>query len=157
VTAAYQQLEAQFGIRLQRVLVQPMPTGGVETIAGVALEPVFGALVAFGLGGVATEVLGNHIARLSPLTDTDADDMISAVHAAPLLTGLRGFPAVDTASLADVLLRVSRLADELPEVTELDLNPVIARPQDVQVVDVRIRIGRERPGTVPAPAPASCG
>jgi acyl-CoA synthetase (NDP forming) len=145
ITAACRQLQEQFGAGLQRVLMQPMLAGGVETLVGVVQEPIFGPLVVFGLGGVATEVLGDHIARLSPLTDADAEAMISGVRAAPLLTGLRGSPAVDTAGLADVLLRVSRLADDLPEVAELDLNPVIARPQDVQVVDVRVRIAPTPP------------
>ncbi len=140
VSEAYQQLAITFGAELQRVLLQPMLMDGVETLVGVVQEPVFGPLVVFGLGGVATEVLGDHIARLSPLTDADAHDMVSGVRAAPLLTGHRGSPAVDTTRLADILLRVSRLADDLPEVAELDLNPVIARPHDAQVVDVRIRI-----------------
>ncbi len=145
VTGAYHELASQFGPALQRVLVQPMLAGGVETLIGVVQEPVFGPLVVFGLGGVATEVLGDHIARLSPLTDADAAEMIHGVRAAELLTGHRGSPPADTAGLADVLLRVSRLADELPEVAELDLNPVIARPQDVQAVDVRVRIAAAAP------------
>jgi acyl-CoA synthetase (NDP forming)/RimJ/RimL family protein N-acetyltransferase len=140
VAAGYQQLTERFGAALRRVLVQPMLAGGVETIVGVVQEPVFGPLVVFGLGGVATEVLGDHVARLSPLTDADANEMIHGVRAAALLTGLRGSPAVNLAGLADVLLRVSLLADDLPEVAELDLNPVIARPGDVQAVDVRIRL-----------------
>ncbi len=140
VADAYRELALQFGPSLQRVLLQPMLAGGVETIIGVVHEPVFGPLIVFGLGGVATEVLGDHIARLSPLTDADAAEMIHGVRATELLTGLRGAPPADTAGLADVLLRVSRLADELPEVAELDLNPVIARPRDVQAVDVRVRI-----------------
>jgi len=140
VADAYAQLVAAFGDRMSRVLVQPMLVGGVETIVGVVHEPVFGPLVVFGLGGVATEVLGDHTARLAPLTDADADQMISGARAAPLLFGHRGSPAVDTAALADLLLRVSRLADDLPEVAELDLNPVIARPDGAHVVDVRIRI-----------------
>ncbi len=137
---AFQELAAQFGHALQRVLVQPMLAGGVETLIGLVQEPVFGPLIVFGLGGVATEVLGDHIARLSPLTDADAAEMIHGVRSAELLTGHRGAPPADTEGLACVLLRVSRLADELPEVAELDLNPVIARPQDVQAVDVRVRI-----------------
>jgi len=99
----------------------------------------------FGLGGVATEVLGDHAARLAPLTDTDARQLISGVRAAPLLLGHRGSPAVDTAALAELLLRVSRLADDLPEVAELDLNPVIARPDGAHVVDVRIRVAPAEP------------
>jgi acyl-CoA synthetase (NDP forming) len=117
-----------------------MLAGGVETIVGVVQEPVFGPLVVFGLGGVATEVLGDHAARLAPLTDTDAAELIAGVRAAPLLLGHRGPPAVDTAALAGLLLRVSRLADDLPEVAELDLNPVIARPDGAHIVDVRVRI-----------------
>lgn len=122
-----------------------MLTGGVETLAGVVQEPVFGPLVVFGLGGVATEVLGDHLARLSPLTDADARDMVTGVRAAPLLTGHRGSPAVDTAGLADILLRISRLADDLPELAELDLNPVIATSQNARAVDVRIRLAPAMP------------
>jgi len=145
VAEAYRQLADQFGERLQRVIVQPMVAGGVETLVGVVQEPVFGPLVVLGLAGVATEVLGDHVARLSPLTDTDAEDMITGVRAAPLLTGHRGSPAVDAAGLADVLLRVSRLADDVPELAELDLNPVIARPDGVWVVDARARLAPATP------------
>ena len=119
--------------------------GGVETIVGVVQEAVFGPLVVFGLGGVATEVLGDHAARLAPLTDTDAAELIASLPAAPLLFGHRGSPAVDTDALADLLLRVSRLADDLPEVAELDLNPVIARPDGAQIMDVRVRVAAAAP------------
>jgi len=139
VTAAYRELAASLGSSLKQVLVQPMITDGVEVLIGVVQQPVFGPLVVFGLGGVATEVLGDHVARLTPLTDTDADELIRAVHAAPLLFGHRGTPPVDVGALADTLLRVSRLADDLPEVAELDLNPVIARSDGVFTVDVRVR------------------
>jgi len=145
VASAYADLAAAFGASLQRVLVQPMLADGVETLIGVVQEPVFGPLVVFGLGGVATDVLGDHAARLAPLTDVDADQMIRGVRAAPLLFGHRGAPAVDTAALADLLLRVSRLADDLPEVAELDLNPVIARPDGAHAVDTRIRIAPATP------------
>ncbi len=145
IANAYAELTADFGASLRRVLVQPMLAGGVETIIGVVHEPVFGPLVVFGLGGVATDVLGDYAARLAPLTDTDAAQMISGIRAAPLLLGHRGSPAVDSAALADLLLRVSRLADDLPEIAELDLNPVIARPDGVHIVDVRIRIAPAAP------------
>jgi acyl-CoA synthetase (NDP forming) len=108
-------------------------------------EPVFGPLVVFGLGGVAAEVLGDHAARLTPLTDTDADELIHAGPAAPLLFGHRGAPPADVGALADTLLRVSRLADDLPEVAELDLNPVIARPDGVFVVGTRARVSPADP------------
>jgi acyl-CoA synthetase (NDP forming)/RimJ/RimL family protein N-acetyltransferase len=140
VTDAYRALAASLGPRLQRVLVQPMIADGVEVLIGVVQEPVFGPLVVFGLGGVATDVLGDHAARLTPLTDADADELIRSVRAAPLLLGHRGTPPADVGALADTLLRISRLADDLPEVAELDLNPVIARPDGVHAVDVRIRV-----------------
>jgi acyl-CoA synthetase (NDP forming) len=106
---------------------------------------VFGPLVVFGLGGPATEVLGDHAARLAPLTDADADELIHAAHAAPLLSGHRGTPPVDTAALADALLRVSQLADDLPEVAELNLSPVVAGPNGVCAVDIRVRVSPAEP------------
>jgi len=145
VAEGYRALAAGFGPRLQRVLVQPMLAGGVEVRIGVAQEPVFGPLVVFGSGGAATEVPGDQVARLTPLTDADAEEMIKSVRAAPLLIGRQGAPPVDTAALADALLRVSRLADDLPEVSELDLDPVVVRPEGVWCVDVRVRISPAEP------------
>ena len=138
--AGFAALAGRFAGNFSGVLVQPMITGGTEVIIGVVQEPVFGPLVVFGLGGVATEVLGDHAARLAPLTAADADDLIHSIRAAPLLLGHRGQPPADLAALRDALLRVSRLADDLPQVAELDLNPVIARPDGVIAVDARIRV-----------------
>ena len=140
VREAMRRLQGKFGRRMTGVLVEPMITGGAETIIGVVQEPVFGPVVVFGLGGVATEVLGDYVARLAPLTGTDASDLIHSLRAAPLLLGHRGQPAADTGALRDTLLRVSRLADDLPQVAELDLNPVIARPDGAIAVDARIRV-----------------
>ena len=154
VAEAYRTLAADFGPRLQRVLVQPMLTGGVEVHIGVAQEPVFGPLVVFGSGDPATEAPGDQAARLTPLTDADAGEMINSVRAAPRLPGRRGTPQADTAALADALLRVSRLADDLPEVSELDLNPVVARPERRLV---RGRPGADQPGRNPGtPSCAGC-
>jgi acyl-CoA synthetase (NDP forming) len=100
---------------------------------------VFGSLV-FGSGGVATDVLGDRSARLTPLTDTDAAALIRSVRAAPLLLGHGGTPAADLGALEDILIRVSRLGDDIPHVAELDLNPVIARADGAHVVDARVRI-----------------
>ena len=133
-------LAERFAGTLSGVLVQPMISGGTEVIIGVVQEPVFGPLVVFGLGGVATEVLGDHAARLAPLTTADADDLIHSIRAAPLLLGHRGQPPADVAALRGALLRISRLADDLPQVAELDLNPVIARPDGVTAVDARVRV-----------------
>jgi acyl-CoA synthetase (NDP forming) len=145
VAEGYRALAAEFGPRLRRVLVQPMLADGVEVMIGVVQEPVFGPLVVFGSGEVTTEVHDDHVTRLTPLTDADADEMIHAVRAAPLLFGDRGVPPVDTAALADALLRVSRLADDLPEISELDLDPVAVRPDGVYCVDVRVRISPAEP------------
>jgi acyl-CoA synthetase (NDP forming)/RimJ/RimL family protein N-acetyltransferase len=120
---------------------RPVASDGVEVLIGVRQEPVFGPVVVFGLGGAATGVLGGQAARLTPLTDTDADELIRGTDAAPLFSGTGGAPPADTHALADVLLRVSRLADDLPEVAELELNPVIARPDGVRIAGVRVLVG----------------
>jgi acyl-CoA synthetase (NDP forming)/GNAT superfamily N-acetyltransferase len=145
VAEGYRALTAGFASRLQRVLVQPMLTGGVEVMIGVVQEPVFGPLVVFGSGGAHGHVLGEHVTRLTPLTDADADEMIRAARGAPRLFGGLGAPPVDTAALADALLRVSRLADDLPEVSELDLNPVVVREDGAYCVDVRVQLTPAEP------------
>ncbi len=145
VRAAYRALTERFGERQRQVLVQPMIAGGTEVIVRVADDRMFGPLVVFGLGGVATEVLADHAARLTPLTDTDADHLIHSIRSAPLLLGHRGSPGADLGALRDLLLRVSQLADDLPEVTELDLNPVIARPDGTFVADARIEVRPYQP------------
>ena len=139
VRAAMGRLQARFAGRMSGVLVEPMIIGGIETLVGVVQEPVFGPVVVFGLGGIAAGVLDSHAARLAPLADTDAEDLIRAIRAAPVL--LEQVP--DTEALRDTLLRVSRLADDLPQVAELDLNPVIVRADGVIAVDVRIRVTSE--------------
>ncbi len=145
VAEGYRALAADSGPGPRRVLVQPMLAGGVEVMIGVVQEPVFGPLLVFGSGGVTTEVHGDHVTRLTPLTDADADAMMRAVRAAPLLFGHADTPPVDTAALADALLRVSRLVDDLPEVSQLDLNPIVARADGAWCVDVRVRISPAEP------------
>jgi acyl-CoA synthetase (NDP forming) len=140
VRQAHRRLTRQFGDRLQGVLVQPMAAGGVELLLGAVQEPVFGPLVVFGLGGTVTDALDDRAARLAPLTDADAVDLVQSVRISPLLLGERGHPPVDLAGLQDVILRLSTLADDLPEVAELDINPIIARPDGVIAVDARIRV-----------------
>jgi acyl-CoA synthetase (NDP forming)/GNAT superfamily N-acetyltransferase len=141
---AYDELTGKFGSHA-RLLIQPMITGGTEVIVGVAQEPVFGPLVVFGLGGVATDVLADRAARLAPLTDTDADELIRSIRSAPLLLGYRGAQPADLPALRETLLRVSRLADDLPEIAELDLNPIIARPDGAPAVDARVRLTPTQP------------
>ena len=146
VHSGYRQLARRFGARLAGVMVQPMITGGTEVFIGVKDDQMFGPLVVFGLGGVATEVLSDHAARLAPLTEADADTLINSTRSASLLLhGHLGAPAADLAALRDVLLRVSRLTDDLPEIAELDLSPVIALADGAVVADARILVAPQVP------------
>jgi acyl-CoA synthetase (NDP forming) len=145
VREGYRKLSSRFGPKLHGVGVQPMIAGGTEVMIGVADDPMFGPLVIFGLGGVATEVLADHSARLAPLTAHDADMLIDSIRSAPLLRGHHGAPAANLGALRDVLMRVSRLADDIPEISELDLNPVVARPDGAVAVDARIRVIPQAP------------
>jgi acyl-CoA synthetase (NDP forming) len=124
------------------ILVQPMITGGVETMIGVSFDPVFGPLVAFGLGGIHVEILGDVRFRIAPLTDRDADHLLHDIQGVRLLQGYRGHPPADMDALRELLLRVSRLAVDVPEIVELDLNPVIAMApgHGCRIVDVRIKV-----------------
>lgn len=116
---------------------------GIEVMVGVTTDPLF-ALAAFGLGGVQVEVLGDVRFRITPLTDKDARAMIGDIRGRKLLSGYRGRPAADSEALADVLLRVSRMVEEIPEIAELDLNPIAALPPDrgCIVLDARIQVQR---------------
>jgi acyl-CoA synthetase (NDP forming)/GNAT superfamily N-acetyltransferase len=120
-------------------------TGGTEVIIGVINDDIFGPLVVFGPGGAGPEAPADRAARLTPLTDTDADGLIRSSRSAPLLLGHRGAPAADLTALRDLLLRVSRLADDLPEVTDLDLKPVIARPDGVFALAAQIKAAPCKP------------
>jgi acetyltransferase len=115
---------------------------GVETIVGAADDPTFGPLVAFGLGGVDTEVLHDVAFRIAPLSEQDVDSLVHGIRSFPLLLGYRGRPAADLAALRELLLRVSLLAQRIPELRELDLNPVIVLPagHGCRIVDARARV-----------------
>lgn len=124
------------------VLVQSMVSAGVEVMVGVTHDPLFGPLIAFGLGGIHVEILGDVQFRITPLTDRDAAEMVRGTKAYRLLTGYRGQPGADLEAIEDVLLRISRLVEDIPEIRELDLNPIFALPpgQGCRIVDARIRI-----------------
>jgi len=122
------------------LLVQPFVRGGAELLAGAMQDPVFGPLVAFGPGGVLAELIGEARFRLAPLTDRDADELVRSGKAGRLVAGFRGTPPADEAALVDLLLRLSLLAHDLPELAELDLNPVLAFPHGCLVVDARVRV-----------------
>jgi len=126
------------------LLVQPLVRGGVELLVGAVEDAVFGPLVALGPGGTLAELIGAASFRLAPLTDADADELVKGEKVALLLGGFRGAPAADTRAVTDLLLRIARLADDLPDVAELDLNPVIAAPDGCVVVDARVRVAPQR-------------
>ncbi|KOT86261.1 CoA-binding protein, partial [Streptomyces rimosus subsp. pseudoverticillatus] len=140
VRDAYADLATRFAGVMTGAVVQPMAARGIELVAGVVQDQVFGPLVLFGLGGTATEVLADHAARLAPLTDRDAHALITAPRCASLLFGHRTGRAVDLEGLEQLLLRLSRMACDLPQLAEADLNPVLARPDAVIPLDVRFRL-----------------
>ena len=121
------------------VVVQRMAAPGVELTAGIAHDPLFGSLVTVGVGGPA-ELRGELVPRLLPLTDRDAATMWRSLRTAPLLDGRRSGAPADTATLEDLLLRLGRLAEDVPEIAELELDPILAAPAGCTVVDVRLRL-----------------
>jgi acetate---CoA ligase (ADP-forming) len=125
-----------------RLLVQPFLAGRTELLAGVVQDALFGPLVAFGPGGAQAELIGEASFRLAPLTAGDAEELVGFGKAGTLVAGFRGAPASDRSALADLLVRLGRLADDLPEVAELDLNPVLAGPDGCVAVDARVRLRR---------------
>ncbi|MFF9623672.1 GNAT family N-acetyltransferase [Streptomyces griseosporeus] len=140
VRAAFRDLETRFAGLLTGVVVQPLADRGTELFAGVVQDEVFGPLVLFGLGGTVTDVLADHAARLAPLTDQDVHDLITAPRCAPLLFGAGGGRAADLEGLEQLLLRLSRMASDLPQLAEADFNPVLAARDRVTVLDARVRL-----------------
>ncbi|WP_127356269.1 bifunctional acetate--CoA ligase family protein/GNAT family N-acetyltransferase [Actinacidiphila soli] len=145
VRAAFRDFSMRFGERMAGVVVQPMAGPGMELFAGVVQDVVFGPLVMFGMGGTTTDVLDDRVARLAPLTSADVHAMTTGLRATPLLFGYHGGAAVNLTAVQDVLARVSHLAMDLPQLTEADLNPLIAGPQGVLCVDARIRLEPRHP------------
>jgi len=125
------------------VLVQQMIVGGVEMYVGMTEAAAFGALVAFGAGGIAVEVYRDVAFRVHPLTDVDARDMLEPVRAQVLLRGFRGKPPADEPALLDAILRIDHLIATFPEVREMDVNPLVALPagEGVIALDARVRVG----------------
>lgn len=123
-----------------RFLVQAQLDGGQELIVGASRAPGFGHLLMFGLGGIHVEVLGDVVFELAPVGPAQAAAMLGAIRAAALLEGVRGRPALDRAAIADVIERMSCLVQDLPEIDELDLNPLLAWPEGARAVDARMRL-----------------
>ena len=117
-------------------------------MVGVTQDPLFGPLIAFGLGGIHVEILGDVRFRITPLTDRDAGEMVREIRGYRLLQGYRGQGPADVDTIQEVLLRISRLVEEISEITELDLNPIFALPpgEGCRIVDARIRVEPPRSG-----------
>ena len=122
------------------VLVQPMRSGSAELLAGLVQDELFGPLVALGPGGVFAELIGDAGLRIAPLTDVDARELVLEGKTGALVRGYRGKPAADSESVVDLLHRLSALGEDLPEVAELDLNPVLVGPDGCVAVDARVRV-----------------
>jgi acyl-CoA synthetase (NDP forming) len=133
------------------VVVQRMAAPGVATVVEVLDDPTFGALVSFGIGGLATELLGDRAYAPVPMTDADAAELVAAPRAAPLLAGYRGSQPVDSAALQDLLVRVSRLAEDLPEVLALELNPVLVARHGLAVLSASVTVGPPTSRVDPGP------
>jgi acyl-CoA synthetase (NDP forming) len=135
-----------FGDDLRGVIVQAMSPPGVELIVGATRDPTFGPLVLYGSGGTNAELFRDQLTRLAPLTVAQADELVRAPRGARLLEGFRGQPPSDIAAVTDVLHRISRLASDIPEVAEVECNPLIALPGGAHIVDARVRLARVEVG-----------
>jgi acyl-CoA synthetase (NDP forming)/GNAT superfamily N-acetyltransferase len=140
---AFEELTARLGdpARLGLV-VQAMAPRGVDTVVGAVADPVAGTVLSFGLAGAPSALLGDLGHRLVPATDRDVAGLVRSIRAAPLLFGWRGAEPVDTAALEELLLRVSLLADEHPEVVAVHLDPVVVAPRGLTVLGATVRLAR---------------
>ncbi|MFF2652742.1 GNAT family N-acetyltransferase [Streptomyces sp. NPDC058045] len=140
---AYRELTDTFGTPAElRPVVQAMAPRGVDTVVRTVIDPTAGAVLSFGLAGAPSELLGDTAHRLIPVTDRDAHSVIRAIRTAPLLFGWRGSDPVDTAALEELLLRVSRLVDDHPEVIAVALEPVVVATHGVSVLGAEVRLAR---------------
>jgi acetyl coenzyme A synthetase (ADP forming)-like protein len=127
---------------MQGVIIQSMAKEGIEAIAGVTHDPAFGPLILFGSGGVYAELLKDVVLKLHPITDLDAKEMVTSIKMARLFQGFRGSPPSDTGAIQDLLLRLSAMVEDIPQIDELDFNPVKVMPEGegYWIVDARISL-----------------
>lgn len=140
VRAAVKEMEKRLEAKDLRFFIQKYLPGGKEVIAGAKVEKGLGHLIMFGLGGIYVEVLKDVVFKLSPVTDVEAREMLSTIKGAPLLKGVRGEKGVDQEGIVEIIQRLSQLLTDLPAIQELDLNPIIAYPDRVFVIDARLSI-----------------
>jgi len=130
------------GVDVREVLVQRMLPGGRETIVGMTRDPRVGPLLMFGLGGIFVEAMKDVVFRVHPLTDVDAHEMIREVRGFAILEGMRGETSVHLVGLEEVLQRASQLIGDHDALLEMDINPLVAFPDQVAALDARFRIAR---------------
>ena len=148
VTKAYNEIlenvkKYKSDAKITGILVQEFCPEGREVIVGMAKDPQFGPALMFGLGGIFVEVLKDVSFRVAPITRYDAEEMIKEIKAYPILQGIRGQPPADIETLIDILLKVSSLVTEHPEIDQLDLNPIFAYPKGAKAVDARIILSKQ--------------
>ena len=140
VRSAFDDLATRLGEEMGGAILQPMVAPGIETIVGILQDRSFGPAVLFGMGGTTAELVRDTAMQLVPVTDADAHDLVRSLRTSPLLFGYRGAAPCDTGALEDLLLRVGLIADSLPEVAELDANPVVVSPTGAVALDVKVRL-----------------
>ncbi|QBI19434.1 GNAT family N-acetyltransferase [Egibacter rhizosphaerae] len=132
-------------IAAQGFLIQRMVGSGVEMVVGVSHDKTFGPILMAGMGGTLVELLRDVSVRIHPLTDTDVEEMLTSLRGYPLLTGYRGGEAVDVDAFRTLLFRMSALVEEVPEIDDVDLNPVFVHRKGIAAVDARIKLAAEHP------------
>jgi len=139
----YAELTELFGTPAElRPVVQAMAPRGVDTVVRAVIDPAAGAVLSFGLAGAASELLGDTAHRLIPVTDREATSLIRSIRTAPLLFGWRGSAPVDTGALEELMLRLSRLVDDHPEVVAVSLEPVVVAPHGLSALGATVRLDR---------------
>lgn len=145
VRQAFDEMKMALGDRMVAALVQVMAPEGVETIVGAVSDPQFGPMVMFGTGGTMVELFADQALRMAPITDSEARQLIKSVRGSRLLYGYRGSEPADIGAVENLLVRIGRLVDEVPEVAEIDLNPVICTSTGVMLVDTKLRLAPATP------------
>ena len=146
VQAVVEEMEERLEVKDLKFLIQKYLSGGREVIIGAKAEEGLGHLVMFGIGGIYVEIMKDVVFKLTPVTKVEAQEMISSLHAAPLLEGVRGEKGIHQEGIIELIQRVSQLVSDWPTIQELDLNPVIAYEDKVFVVDARISVSNSYSG-----------
>ncbi len=145
VKSAYKEIiynakEVNKEVCIEGVVIYPLVPKGIEVIIGVTDDDQFGSAIMFGLGGIFIEVLKDVVFRIIPVTEQDTREMIKEIKGYPLLTGIRGDKLKDIDSIVDVVLKISKLVLDFPEIREIDLNPIYVYDEGLTVVDARILV-----------------